>query len=252
MLPPRQSTIFLGYPAFTGLGQRPDRVRFLQHEPRMAHASRSSAGLSDDPIENATAWLALNQKPILTAVGVIALGAVAIFGYRYMDGNKRSRANRDLYLATAPMTEGRMDAAEVELAKVVQKYSGTGPGTQAALLLAQVKYEGKKYGEAIALLEKAKGSAGNEFASSIEALIATGFEAQGKFVEAAEHFGKAASASKFALDKAANQASQARSLTAAGKPEDARKIWEVLVTQEDTPYAQEARVRLGELIGIAK
>ncbi len=220
----------------------------------MAQASRSTAssGLSDDPIENLTTWLQLNQKPILAVVGVIALGAAAIFGYRAMDASKRTAANNDLYKATAPMMEGKLPEAQAALEKVAQRYSGTASGSQAALLLAQVFYDQQKFAEGIAALEKAKGSAGSEFGTSVEALIAAGYESQGKFEQAAEHFAKAASAARFPLDKAANQASQARSLTMAGKPADARKIWEELAKQEDLPFAQEAQVRMGELAGAGK
>lgn len=219
----------------------------------MAHASRSSsAGFSDDPIENVANWVQINQKPLLTVVGVAAIGAVAIFGYRYMDSNKRTAANNELYRATAPMTEGKLPEAQAALEKVVKSYSGTSSGSQAALLLAQVMYDQRKFVEGIAVLDKAKGSVGSEFSASVEALIAAGYESQGKFDVAAEHFGKAASAAKFPLDKASYQASQARSLTSAGKAEDAKKLWEALALQEDLPYAQEARVRLGELAGAGK
>lgn len=221
----------------------------------MSQASRSSAstaGLSDDPIENLTSWLQVNQKPIVTIVGVAAISAAAIFGYRWMDGNKRQDASNALYRATVPLQEGKFPQAQVELEKVVKRYAGTPSGSQAALLLSQAYYDLQKYAEGIAALEKAKGSAGSAFQSSMEALIAVGYESQGKFDLAAEHNGKAAASAKFPLDKAANEANQARNLTSAGKTAEARKIWEQLTKLEGLPFAQEAQVRLGELSGLNK
>ncbi len=82
--------------------------------------------------------------------------------------------------------------------------------------------------------------------------MAAGFEAQGKFVEAADHYGKAAELAKFVMEKGQFQSSQARDLMLAGKSADAKKIWEALSKDESLPFAQEAQVRIGEIIGAAK
>ncbi|MFN9202287.1 MAG: hypothetical protein ACK6DP_04350, partial [Gemmatimonas sp.] len=66
--------------------------------------------------------------------------------------------------------------------------------------------------------------------------------------KAAEQYAKAAAASAFAADKQGYEASQARSLMAAGKSADARKIWERLAQLDGALVQQEANVRLGELL----
>ena len=119
-------------------------------------------------------------------------------------------------------------------------------------MLGQVYYDQQKYTDGVTALEKLKGSVGSGFEASIEALIAVGYESQGKYDLAAEHYGKAASAARFPMDKGANEANQARNLTSAGKTAEARKIWEALTKNEDLPFAQEALVRLGELSGAGK
>lgn len=215
-------------------------------------SSASSAGLSDDPLENASAWLQLNMKPILVAVAIVVVGSAAVYGYRVMDQNKQTEANAELYKATGPLTEGKLPEAQAALEKVVKKYGGTTSGAQASMLLAQVLYDQKKFAEGITSLEAAKGSAGSDFGASVEALEAIGYEAQGKFDQAAEHYAKAAAAARFPADKAANQANQARSLTSAGKLADARKVWEELAKLDNMAYSQEAQVRLGELAGAGK
>jgi predicted negative regulator of RcsB-dependent stress response len=220
----------------------------------MAQASRpvsSSSSLSDDPIEKVGEWFQMNSRPIAMAVGGVAVAAVAIFGYRAYTSGQNAKASTALYTAQAPMAQGNLGEATKRLEKVAQSFSGTASGQQAALLLSQSLYEQKKYPEGIASLEKAVGSASADFKASMESMIAVGYELQGKLAEAADHYGKAAAAAKFDNDKFSYQASQARSLMVAGKAADAKKIWEDLAKSE-SPVAQEANVRLGELAGAGK
>lgn len=221
----------------------------------MAQATRpavATSELSDDPIENVSSWLSKNQKPLIYGVAAVAIAAAAIFLYRSNDESTREKASKALYEAQAPMAEGKLPEASGALEKVATRYSGTAAGAQAAIMLAHVLFDMKKYDAGIAAVQKAQGSAGADFAAPLEGTLAAGYEAQGKFADAAVHYGKAASVAKFALEKGQFLSSQARSLGLAGKPADARKIWEELSKDESLPFAQEAQVRLGELAGIAK
>ena len=221
----------------------------------MAQATRTSANtarLSDDPLENAADWFNMNRKPILTVLAVIAAVALVIFGYRWWDESKRKDASAALYQAQTPLAQGNTTDAEPALERVVNKYGGTAAGQQAALVLAQVRYENGKHAEGIKGLEDKLGSANDDFKPSFEQMIAMGYEAQGKREEAAEHYGKAAELAKFDAEKAQYQAAQARHLMAAGKTAEAKTIWEQLSQREDLPVYQEARVRLGEIAGAVK
>lgn len=224
----------------------------------MAQATRTTAptapstGLSDDPMENAADWFTVNRKPITMVLGAVAVVAVLILGFRYMDASERTKASTALYQAQAPLAQGNNSAAEAQLQRVVSNYGGTSSGQQAALVLAQLRYDAGKHAEGVSALESALGSASDEFKPSFESMIAMGYEAQGKHAEAAEHYGKAASASKFDGEKAQFEASQARHLMQAGKIDEAKAIWERYATREDQQLFQEARVRLGEIAGMAK
>ena len=221
---------------------------------RMAQSSRStssSSSLSDDPMEKLGDWFQSNSRPISMAVGGVAVAALAIFGYRSYSSGQNAKASTALYAAQAPMAQGNMDEATKALDKVAKNYSGTAAGQQAALLLAQAFYEQKKHAEGIASLEKSVGGASADFRASMESMIAVGYELEGKPTEAAAHYAKASAAAKFDNDKKSYDASQARSLMAAGKNAEAKKIWEELV-KSDSPSAQEANVRLGELAGSGK
>ena len=222
----------------------------------MAQATRTSAPTtrlsSDDPMENATDWFNLNRKPITIVVSVVIAVAALIFLFRSMDASKREKASAALYQAQAPLSQGNSKDAEPALERVVKNFGGTSAGQQAALVLAQVRFENGKHAEGIKGLESALGSANDDFKPSIEQMIAMGYEAQGKRELAAEHYAKAAELAKYDGEKAQYQASQARHLMAAGKTAEAKAIWEQLSQREDLPIYQEARVRLGEIAGAAK
>lgn len=207
----------------------------------------SSASLSDDPIESLTTWFQVNSKPILYAVGGVAVAAAAILVYRSSTASTREKASVALYEAQAPFAQGKLPEAQKELAKVAERYGSTASGQQAAILLAQVLYEQAKYDEGIKALEKALGSASADFKGSLESMIAAGYEFKKDMIKAADHYAKAAAASSFKGDKYNYQASQARSLMAGGKTDEAKKIWEELSKLDGEPIQQEAFVRLGEI-----
>ncbi len=221
----------------------------------MAQVTRTNAPpvrVADDPMESVSNWFQQNSKPLMYGVGAIVVAGASILMYRSTTASTREKASSALYAAQTPLSQGDLAAAATELEKVSTRFSSTASGQQAALVLAQVLYEQKKYSEGIQALEKARGSASADFTSSIESMIATGYEFQGKHELAAGQYEKAATAAKFPSEKGAYQASQARSLMSAGKAAEARTVWEVLAQDESQPYYQEANVRLGELAAAGK
>jgi predicted negative regulator of RcsB-dependent stress response len=220
----------------------------------MAQASRSvtAVPVSDDPIESASQWFQENSKLIGGVVGGAAVVAALIFGYRSYSGSTRAKASQALYKAQGPFSEGKLDEARTELSKVATRYASTPSGQQAAVILGQVLYEQKKYDEGIKALQTALSSASVEFRSTMEAMIAAGYEMKGSWSEAAAQYAKAASSAQFPADKHQYEAAQARSLTAAGKTEEARKLWEALAALDGNQLQQEANVRLGELAATKK
>lgn len=219
----------------------------------MAQAPRSSsmAGLSDDPLENFTLWLQANSKPLMLGLGGAALIAVGIFGYRYLSADKQEKASAALYRARVPLMQGKLPEAQAALQQVANQYSGTRSGEQASLLLAQALYDLKQYQGAITMLEKNRGSASADTRASFDAMIASGYEGLGQLDKAAEYYGRAATAAVSTQEKQQHKTSQARSLMLAGKMDDAKKIFLELAEDTNSQYAQEARVRLGEIAGAA-
>ena len=222
----------------------------------MAQATRSMAHsaparISDDPLENASMWAQSNARPIAIALGALAVLAAGIWGFRYMDASKREKASAALYRAQVPFQQGNMAAADTALAKVADQFGGTSAGQQAVLLLAQARYEQGDFPGGLKALEAGLGSASDEFKPAIHQLMGMGYEAQNQFEKAAESYGRAAGAARFDGSRGEDKAAQARALQAGGKTAEARTIWEELADKESMNFAEEARVRLGELTAAA-
>ena len=218
----------------------------------MAQATKTAASslrTSDDPIESFSTWLQLNTKPLMVGVGAVAVVAASVLVYRSSTASTREKASAELALAQQPFAEGKSAEAKAALQKVMTRFGNTSAGQQAAVLLAQLQFEGKEFDAGIATLEKARGGASADFKAGIEAMIAAGYELKGDFAKAADAYAKAATAAAFDAERRGYEASQARSLMSAGKAADARKIWEKLVVFEGEAIGQEAAVRLGELSG---
>ena len=78
---------------------------------------------------------------------------------------------------------------------------------------------------------------------------APGYEATGKQAEASEAYGKAATTARLEGERAGYKMDEARAKAAAGDAAGATEIYRTLAAQEDSPFAGEARVRLGEMVG---
>lgn len=199
----------------------------------------------EDHTESIFGWVQEHSRQLL--IGAVAIAALA-GGFALYDRNKASealRAEQALSTAERSVYSGNLPLAQSDLRKVVDKFDGTPAAERARLLMAQVLYDQGKFDDGIKQLTGLTDS--DAMGASAEGLIATGYEAQGKFKEAAEHYGKAATAATFETDRQNFKASQARALTSAGDSAGARKLWTELAEDPTGPVAGEARVRLGEL-----
>jgi predicted negative regulator of RcsB-dependent stress response len=192
-------------------------------------------------------WLLLHKREVSWALLALALIVAGFWFYRRSQALKSQRAESAYFQARQSAAAGNIPLAISDLQKVVVRYEGTAGGTQAALSLAQALYFQKKFKEGIAALKKVEAKAAGEFRPSIHVLEAAGYDELKDFVAAAEQYNLAAKATAFPLDKAKYQAAAAREYMAAGKTEDAKRIWTELAKDESKPEAAEARVRLGEL-----
>lgn len=179
-------------------------------------------------------------------IGAIVVAALAGGGFLWQASNARKSAQAEKAFYDAISLYGQKDPkAADELNKVAVRYSGTAGGAQAALVLAQSKYDEGKFDDGLKVLDAI--SAPKAFASGIESLKAAGYEGKQQFDKAAEHYQAAVAKAALSGEKDYLKGEAARALGSAGKKDDARKIWEELAAKVDSPMSGEAKVRLGEL-----
>jgi predicted negative regulator of RcsB-dependent stress response len=201
-------------------------------------------GIDADSIRD---WFASRGRPV-AYVAAAGLAAVAIgFFYKESVLRKNERAEAALATAQSAFYAGNAALAKSDLEKVVTRYAGTPGGTQATMLLAQILYGEGKYEDGINRLTSVVGSAPAPMAAAVEELLGSGYADAKKYDQAIEHFNKAADKAEFATGKAMYRAEAARIMQLTGKNAEARKVWEALMNDPESPVISEARVRIGEI-----
>lgn len=200
-----------------------------------------------DDDESIGEWIALHKTAL--SWGALALAVIIGGGWFYERSQalKSERAEKAYYQGRQEAAVGNTALATSDLKKMADRYPGTAAGTQARIYLAQMYYDQKKFKEGVAELKSAEKNASDDFASSVHALEANGYEELKDFVNAADQYRLAADASRFPNDKGRYRAYQARALMAAGKRAAALAIWQDLAKDEGSPFALEAKLRIGEL-----
>lgn len=180
-------------------------------------------------------------------IGAIVIAALAAGTWVVSRSNatKALAASRALGEAQRSVSSGNLPLAAADLQKVVQQYGSTPAGVQAKLLLAQVLFQQDKVDEGLKVLDET-GRAG-ALQSSLHALRAGGLEQAGKAAEAADEYLKASQTTALASERESYKADAARALSAAGKKDEALKIWEAMAADQASALNSEARLRVGEL-----
>lgn len=187
------------------------------------------------------------QKPIIIGAIVLAASIGGLFLWQRSGLIKETRAGQALAAAETAFGAGNPQLARPELEKIVQRYRGTNGGTQAQLLLAQIQFEAGEHDEGISGLAEALRSSPRHLKPGVMAMIARGHEGAGRFAEAATEFERAASEASAVTMKDMNRMDAARNHAAAGNSAGAVQIYESIADREDSPFAGEAKVRLGEV-----
>lgn len=202
-----------------------------------------------DRAQNILDWITGNTRALTIGAVVVAAAGAGYWFYARSTEMKKVNAERALLTAKQSIMSGNTPLAQTDLQKVVTRYSGTTAGVEAAMLLAQLSYDQGKYQEGIASLQKVLDNrwSGPSLAS-LYSLVGDGYSQMGKPEDAAKQYLKAADATAMKAERTFQKAKAARAYVAAGKTDDARKLWTELSTQpESETVAAEAKVRLAEL-----
>jgi predicted negative regulator of RcsB-dependent stress response len=194
-------------------------------------------------------WTRINAR-ILTIGGAVVLVAAAGYWF-YLRSQEIQSANAEKALMNAKqsMNAGNLTLAQSDLQRVYSRYGSTTAGVEAAMLLAQIDFDGQKIQDGIAILEKLSGSsAASRMESTIRGLEGDGYMQLGKPAEAAKRYDGAASVTTFETERAYQRSKAARAYQVAGDTAKARQIWAAMLSDPSAQsMASEARVRLGEL-----
>ena len=113
-------------------------------------------------------WTRINAKLLTTGAVVVAVAAAGYWFYLRSTQIQATNAERALLTAKQSMTAGNLPLAQKDLQNVYAKYASTSAGVQAAMLLAQIDFDGGKFQDGLSVLQKVAGSSA---ASGVQATI---------------------------------------------------------------------------------
>ncbi|MBX3175674.1 MAG: hypothetical protein KF709_14800 [Gemmatimonadaceae bacterium] len=187
------------------------------------------------------------QKPLTIAAVVIAIGAGGFYFAKRSAEIREARGYDALAQAEALYGGSDQARAQEELNRVVNRYAGTTAGTQAAHLSAQLYYADGKVDEGLALVETALAKAAAPQRAALLALRGAGKASKGEDAAAAADYEAAAAAADLSIDAQQYRMEAARHHVQAGNVAAGRALYETIADREDSPYASEAKLRLGEI-----
>jgi len=198
-------------------------------------------------LDSLTTWFKTNQKLFSIVLGSMVAVGVAVVVWQKSAETKVENSERAFFQAQTATAQNPANAV-AELEKVATRYSGTSAGDRATLLMAQSMMTQGKTAEAMKKLEALNAGGGaDRLGSTLQTLMAAGYENLNKPAEAAKAYLAAASTS-VGDAKVQRQADAARSFMAAGNNTEALKLWTALAKDERGALAAEAHVRIGELV----
>jgi predicted negative regulator of RcsB-dependent stress response len=194
-------------------------------------------------------WTRINAKLLTTGAVVVVVAAAGYWFYLRSTQIQAANAERALMTAKQSMSAGNLPLAQKDLQNVYAKYGSTSAGVQAAMLLAQIDYDGGKFQDGLSILQKVAGSsAASGVQSTILSLEGDGYAQMKKLAEAGKAYEDAAKATSFETERAFQLAKAARAYEAGGNATKAKEIWTSLMNDpKGQTMSAEARVRLGEL-----
>ncbi len=216
----------------------------------MTHPISETEGIAAQPkAESFVDWFHINSR--LVSIGAIVVAGIA-FGVWFVQRtamNESISADRQLLTAKQSLNSGNAPLAEADLKKVVAKYADKPSGTEAGLLLAQLKIDKGDYQGAVTDLTSLSGKVSSgPSAATVRGLLGDAVAQLGKPAEAAVEYEKASALATGPNERFYWKAKAGRAYLLAGKNPEGRKIFEDLAAQQDNEaVATEARVRLGEL-----
>lgn len=194
-------------------------------------------------------WFHVNSRWVALGAAVVAIAGVVAWYVPHQRSLASQNADRMLLDAKRSLGSGNAPLAESDLKKVVERYGDTPSGIEAGMLVGQMHLERGDAAGAVTWLQTLASKAGTgSNAAAVRGLLGDALEQSGKTAEAAAEYEKAAGATKMPNERTVLQSKAGYAYMAAGKAAEARRVFGLLATQQESgAMAAEARVRLGEL-----
>src|SRR4051812_15293531 len=148
-------------------------------------------------------WTRINSKAITIGalVVVVAAGIYAFMARsRAIESENAAKA---LMNAKQSMQSGNLPLAQSDLQKVFSRYGSTSSGVEAAMLLAQMDFDGGKAQDGLNIVQKAEGSrSASSVQSTLLSLEGDGYAQMRKLPDAAKKYEDAAAATTFETERA--------------------------------------------------
>lgn len=193
-------------------------------------------------------WFQINSRYVAMGAIVIVAAGIGYWLYIRTAQTKAQNAERALIAAKQSIQAGNPALAANDLQKLVTRWDGTRAAGEAAMLLAQMDYQQGKYQDGVKELQGMVDSrSAKGIRPDVYGLIGDGQAQQKQLEAAAKTYLQAADATEMAGEKALYKAKAARAYAAAGKLDEATKLWKELEDNTLQGVSAEAHVRLGEL-----
>jgi predicted negative regulator of RcsB-dependent stress response len=199
-------------------------------------------------------WFHVNSRWVGIGAVVVLIAAVVAWYIPRARQQKNENADKRLVAAKQSIGSGNIQLAESDLKKTADQYAGTNAGTEAGLLLAQLKLDRGDAAGAVTYLQDLASKVGTSpSASSVRGLLGDALAQANKTADAAAEYERAAGATNMPNERATLLAKAGHAYMDAGKADAAKRIWQQIEVQQENPgLAAEARVRLGEIEASAR
>ena len=214
----------------------------------MTKTGAATGSTFEDGADSALDWARANSKAISIGLTVVAAAVVIAIVARQYSNRREDAAEAALSRARQSYAQGNLPLAQTDLRRVISQFGGSAAGSQASMLLAQAYYEQGKADSGLKVLDDGKASSADR--AGFEALKGAGFEQKKDYAKAAERYKAASDIAEAKISKDRYLADAARAFTSAGNKAEAAKIWESMTKDATSPFSNEAKVRLGELVAV--
>src|SRR4051794_28530910 len=171
-------------------------------------------------------WYQRYQRPLLIALGVLAVGAIVAWFIIASAKRKEQFAARSLNQARAAAEAGNLPLASSELQKLIQTYKGTDAAREGVITLNQVRMvNGQSELAAVGLRDFLATKPATQYAAPAYGLLGAALENAQKWADAGDAFANASRAADLEYLKARYLVDAGRAYREGGKTDQALAVY---------------------------